>query len=77
MTASDGAAIETLDLFSPDSIPDPYPVYRRLRAADPVHWHERFGAWVLTRYDDVTAGLHDHARLSSARSEREVLSIGV
>jgi len=35
-----------------------------------VHWHERFGAWVLTRYDDVMAGLHDHARLSSARAER-------
>jgi cytochrome P450 len=47
---------------------DPYPVYQQLRETDPVHWHEPFGAWMLTRYDDVAAAFHD-PRLSSERSE--------
>jgi cytochrome P450 len=45
---------------------DPYPIYHRLRAADPVHWSEKFNAWILTRYDDVAAALND-LRLSSDR----------
>jgi len=31
---------------------DPYPLYARLREADPVHWSP-LGFWVLTRYADV------------------------
>jgi cytochrome P450 len=46
---------------------DPYPVYRRLRETDPVHWYEPFRAWVLTRYDDVVAALHD-PRFSAERT---------
>jgi cytochrome P450 len=56
-------------LFGPDMLADPYPVYHRLRSADPVHWHEPFAAWVLTRHDDVLAALHDH-RLSADRTTR-------
>ena len=56
-----------IDLFGPAMLADPYPVYHRLRSTDPVHWHERLGAWVVTRYDDVSTALHDH-RLSSDRS---------
>jgi cytochrome P450 len=55
-------------LFGPDMLADPYPAYHRLRATDPVHWHEPFGAWILTRYDDVVAAFHD-LRLSSERAE--------
>ncbi|MFC3451661.1 cytochrome P450 [Amycolatopsis speibonae] len=35
---------------------DPYPIYRRLREADPVH-QSHFGYWVLSRYADVDAVL--------------------
>ncbi|MQY08827.1 cytochrome P450 [Actinomadura macrotermitis] len=35
---------------------DPYPAYRLLREADPVHEHP-FGFWMLTRYEDVAATL--------------------
>ena len=43
----------------------PYPLFAELREASPVHWSEHLGAWVLTRYDDVLAVLHDTARFSS------------
>jgi cytochrome P450 len=56
-----------LRLFQPDMLPDPYPVYRRLQTEDPVHWHEPFGSWVVTRYDDVVAAFLE-PRLSSERA---------
>jgi cytochrome P450 len=34
----------TTPLFTPEMLADPYPAYHQLRAADPVHWHEPFGA---------------------------------
>lgn len=46
-------------LFGPDMRADPYPVYHQLRSTDPVHWDERLRVWVLTRYRDVLAVLHD------------------
>jgi hypothetical protein len=45
---------------------DPYPFFRRLREEDPVHWCEPMNLWLVTRYDDVLAGLRD-PRLSSSR----------
>ena len=32
---------------------DPYPVYARLRAEEPVSWVESVGLWLVTRWDDV------------------------
>jgi len=46
---------------------NPYPFYDRLRTEDPVHWSERFGSWLLTRYSDVAATLRD-SRLSANRT---------
>lgn len=59
---------ESFSLFNTDMLADPYPVYHRLRATDPVHWHEPFGAWILTRYDDVANAFHD-PRFSAERAE--------
>ncbi len=47
-----------LDFDSPDFLADPYPLYHRLRAADPVH-RSPWGDWYLTRYADVTMALND------------------
>lgn len=58
---------DPMPLFGPEMLADPYPLYHQLRAVDPVHWSEKFKAWILTRYDDVAAGLSD-LRLSSDRS---------
>jgi pimeloyl-[acyl-carrier protein] synthase len=69
------------NLLRPEVLADPYPFYHRLRSGDPVHWDDEF--WVLTRYAEVVAALHD-PRLSKARMgwdvsdlpdrEREVLT---
>jgi cytochrome P450 len=48
--------------FRPDApgfLRDPFPLYRRLREEDPVHWSPRLKSWVLTRYDDIKAVLLD------------------
>jgi len=58
----------TID-FRPDDpafLADPFPLYRALREADPVHWSPRLKSWVLTRYDDVRQVLLDQ-RYSSDR----------
>jgi cytochrome P450 len=49
------------DLLTPEATADPYPLFDRLRAHDPVHWSEHQRAWLLTRYDDVLAALADKA----------------
>ncbi|MGK8488294.1 cytochrome P450 [Nocardia asiatica] len=38
---------------------DPYPLYRQLREAQPVH--KTLGMWVLTRHADVRGVLHDRS----------------
>jgi cytochrome P450 len=45
---------------------DPVPALQELQDGSPVHWSPRYGAWLITRYDDVRAGLND-ARLSPRR----------
>jgi cytochrome P450 len=44
--------------IDPEFVADPYPMYHRLRAEDPVH-HSPLGFWILTRYEDVVAVLRD------------------
>jgi len=54
--------------FCQERLQDPYPLLRRLRTEDPVHWCEPMKLWVVTRYADVDAGLRD-PRFSSDRSD--------
>jgi cytochrome P450 len=49
-----------------ETFENPYPLARELRDRDPVHWSPEFGAFVLTRYADVAASLHD-PRLAADR----------
>lgn len=46
---------------------DPYPYYAWLRINHPVYFDEAHGFWLLSRYADVAAALHD-PRLRSERS---------
>jgi cytochrome P450 len=52
-------------LLDPEVLANPYPLYRRLREEDPVHWDPYLHAWVVTRYADVVTVLH---RFRAART---------
>ena len=43
---------------------DPYPVYTRLRAEEPVSWVPETGQWFVTGWHDVLSVLTDTARFS-------------
>lgn len=50
----------------PETIADPFPVFRVLRDHAPVYWSDILGGWVLTRYEDVKLALSDR-RFSADR----------
>src|SRR4051794_1018705 len=52
---------------------DPYPAYHELRGADPVHWCQPWGCWVLTRYEDVLASLRDPEGFRNSGRFRPIL----
>jgi cytochrome P450 len=54
---------------SPGFIEDPYPTYHRMRVEDPVHWSDRLGAWMVTRYEDVDLVFREADLFSSDRSK--------
>ncbi|MDX6325734.1 MAG: hypothetical protein QOK15_2088 [Nocardioidaceae bacterium] len=47
------AAPSLYHLLDPEILADPYPLYRRLREGDPVHWDPYLHAWVVTSYEHV------------------------
>ena len=58
------AAID-FDPLSPEQHRCPYPTYAAARDRAPVFHADRFGFWVVTRYDDVLAVLKDVETFSS------------
>ena len=54
------------DLFDPEYVADPYPIWAELRTACPVAHTDRYGgSWLTTTYDDVTRVARDPATFSS------------
>jgi cytochrome P450 len=49
------------DLLAPEASADPYALFAQLRAHDPVRWSAHHRAWLLTRYDDVSAAFQNKA----------------
>jgi cytochrome P450 len=47
------------ELYSPEAMQDPYPVFDRFRAEEPVLWGTKPDRWLLTRYVDIDAALRD------------------
>lgn len=45
---------------------DPYPVYRRCRTEDPLHYNAERGFWVLTRHADVSRAFRTEGVYSNA-----------
>ena len=59
ISRSTGAsALSLYHLLDPGVLANPYPLFRRLRTEDPVHWDAFLHTWVVTRYVDVLEVLH-------------------
>jgi cytochrome P450 len=46
-------SLSLYQLLDPAVLANPYPLFKKLREADPVHWDSFLHAWVVTRYEDV------------------------
>jgi len=49
----------TYNPFLPEIRADPYPVYKRLRETDPIHFNKHAGIWFLTRHEHCNRILRD------------------
>jgi cytochrome P450 len=64
-------------LLDPEVLANPYPLYRELREADPVHWDPFLHAWVVTRYEDVlTVLLKFSADRTPTPAQLDAMGIG-
>jgi pimeloyl-[acyl-carrier protein] synthase len=68
VTKSD-PSLSLYHLLDPEVLANPYPLFRRLRTEDPVHWDPFIHAWVLTRYTDVVTVLHNFLAYKPAPPE--------
>jgi cytochrome P450 len=58
-------SLSLYQLLKPEVLANPYPLYRHMREADPVHWDPFLHAWVVTRYADAVIVFQ---RFSAART---------
>ena len=58
---SAGQPLSLYHLLDPEVLANPYPLYRRLREHDPVHWDPYLHAWIVTRYEDVITVLQRYS----------------
>jgi cytochrome P450 len=70
------APLSLYHLLDPDVLADPYPLYRRLREEDPVHWDPFLHAWVVTRYADVVT-VFQHFSADRAYSPQQLATLGM
>ena len=66
MPTENNQSLSLSNLLRPEIRANPYLLYQQIRSADPVHWDEPMGFWVLTRYTDIVAALRD-SRFSKAQ----------
>ena len=48
-----------------EAIGCPYPIFSALRDESPIHFSDKLGTWVCTKYEDIMEILHDTDRFSS------------
>lgn len=75
-SAQTAGVFSLAQLLDPLVLADPYPLYRRLREEDPVHWDAFLHAWVVTRYADVITVLRDFSAQRTPTPEH-LASIGL
>jgi pimeloyl-[acyl-carrier protein] synthase len=60
------ASLSLFRLLDPEVLANPYPLFKRIRTADPVHWDVYLHSWIVTRYEDVA---HVLRRFSAQRTQ--------
>ncbi len=60
------ASLSLFLLLDPEILANPYPLFKRIRTTDPVHWDVYLHSWVVTRYEDVVDVLR---KFSAARTQ--------
>jgi pimeloyl-[acyl-carrier protein] synthase len=65
-----GSALSLYHLLDPEVLANPYPLFRRLRTEDPVHWDPFLHTWVVTRYVDVLEVLYTFSAQRTHTPER-------
>jgi pimeloyl-[acyl-carrier protein] synthase len=55
------SALSLYHLLDPGVLANPYPLFRRLRTEDPVHWDPFLHTWVVTSYAEVLEVLHTYS----------------
>jgi len=63
-------ALSLFQLYTPEVLANPYPLYHRLQDDDPVHWDPFLHAWVVTRYADVVTVLQNFSANCAPPPER-------
>jgi pimeloyl-[acyl-carrier protein] synthase len=63
-------------LLDPEVLANPYPLYKRLRTEDPVHWDPFLHAWVVTRYADVITAFQ-HFSAARTPTPEQLTALGL
>ena len=63
-------------LLDPEVLANPYPLYKRLRSEDPVHWDPFLHAWVVTRYADVVT-VFQHFSADRTPTPEQLTALGL
>ena len=72
-SSSKGETVLSLyHLLNSEVLANPYPLFRRLRSEDPVHWDPYLHSWVVTRYADVVKVLTGFSAERTPTPERLV-----
>jgi pimeloyl-[acyl-carrier protein] synthase len=65
LSRKEQAEFSLFQLYKPEVLANPYPLYRRIREFEPVHWDPFLHAWVVTTYAEVVTVL---TRCKAART---------
>ena len=63
-------SLSLYQMLDPAVMADPYPLYRRLREHDPVHWDPFMHSWIVTGYADAVTVLRTFSANRTPRLEQ-------
>jgi cytochrome P450 len=59
--------LSRFDFFNPEVMRNPYPYFAEMREQQPIYYDKKLQAHVLSRYEDVSFALKNHALFSSTK----------